>query len=93
MNRSDKCNQTPLFLACVHNSILLAETLMSNESNPNIITCDETQSNTMCKASGHGNLSMMKCLLNEKKQYKFTFDWVCTMWCLFSICVNVNFCR
>ena len=64
-------------MACSNNNLLMCEQLMMNQSNPNMIICDQYQQTTMLQASSKGNLSMIKCLLNEEKLYKFTFDWVC----------------
>ena len=77
MNRCNKYNATPAQLACTNNNLLMLEKLMVHQSNPNMITCDDSQHTTMLSASEAGNLLMIKCLLNENKQYKFTFDWVC----------------
>ena len=62
----------------------MCDYLMKHGSNPNNIICNKKQHTTMLAASYLGNLSMMKCLLNENKQYKYTFDWVkCLSLCIF----------
>ena len=92
MNRSNKYNQTPLYWACINNNLLMCELLMMNQSNPNIISCDQYQYTTMLKASFSGNLSTIKCLLNENESYKFTFDWVCVLFLCCFVCECIKIC-
>ena len=55
----------------------MVELLMENGGNPNIIPNDGVEMTTMLLAAVHGNLSMLKVLLNVDNKYKNSFDWVC----------------
>lgn len=76
VNHGDKFNRTAIYWACSNNNLPMLELLMENNGNPNVVTIDEQTQTTMMQAAFHGNVSMMKCLLNTENNYKHRFDWV-----------------
>ena len=58
-------------------SLICAKFIMSKNSDPNVIT--KNQSTTMLTAATLGNLNVMKLLLNLEDKYQNSFNWVCYM--------------
>ena len=92
VNRTNRFRENSTYVACFNNNLEMLQLLMANGGDPNLIPRDDIQQTSLICAAFHGNLPMIKCLLNPNKNHKHSFDWVCQVARVCSCCLCCSCC-